>query len=409
MIRRSATLRSIAIAPLLFCVLIACRQAAAYTGGTYLQAGTLTLSSNSVLVSSYQPVTIGNSVNLSANGILNTNGNVINLNTNANPVSVFPTPAPPPPQLEIIALDKTGHPLNGIPDTYQPKYDEGYKVGYAGGYDSGFVSGKQRGTDEGTTNGQSDGYNKGFGESYQPAFDLAYNTQLPIGEAAGWNQGQVNGFAKGYDWAPTIMGSVTVSNGNHYGGGVWGSVLDVTMYSDNYGGNSNRRYLLPEEVPAFYYKLGLDDGNTIGVSEGSAAGYKVTYPDAYAAAFPIGYQNGTVEGTSQGSVNGEIKGFNAGWDLGYGPGFDSGFEAGIQHYLSGQPSSSFGTLSIELGGLGLMAPPSSLSLGDVQAGSFGSTSGGSSAASDTSVPEPTSVALLSVAIGAIILRRAGRK
>ena len=163
----------------------------------------------------------------------------------------------------------------------------------------------------------------------------------------------------------------------------------------------NTHFVSTEDVPAFYYKLGVDDGKINGVSAGSADGYKVTYPEAYAAAYPIGYENGTVEGTSQGSANGKSEGFSAGWALGYGPGFDSGFETGVQYYLNGrQPPSSFGTLSIELAGLGLVMPPDSPGAGQI--GSF-------AVASDTSVPEPTTFALLSVVIGAVILRRAGRK
>lgn len=364
---------------------MACRLTTAYSGGSTLQIGNVLYLSSS---------------NVTGFDQLSTNGNLsINL----------PTISLPQAQVEIIKTDHTGHPVDGIPGTYKPKYDEGYKVGYDTGYDSGFTTGKQRGIDAGTATGRSDGYDKGYAETYQPAFDSAYNAQLPIGEAAGWNQGQINGFTQGYNWAPTVYGygSVTISSGN-YGGGVWGSSGTVMM---NIGGGviSDLHMMSPDEVPAFYYKLGLDDGNTKGVSEGSIEGYKVTYADAYAAAFTIGYENGTTEGVSQGTANGETKGFNAGWELGYDPGFNSGFEAGVQHYLSGhQSSSSFGTLSIELGGYISMAP-GSLLLGDAQAGDIGATGSGSDVASDTGVPEPTSFALLSIAIGAVSLRRAGRK
>jgi hypothetical protein len=370
---RSAALRS--VAPLLLSVLIAGRQAPAYSGATLLQSGTLTLQSSSVWTLSYDA------------------------NTGGNLAGIVPTIAPAP-QVEIIQMDRTGHPLNGIPNTYQPKYDEGYDVGYATGYDSGLVTGKQRGINEGTATGQSDGYNKGFGETYQPAFDLAYNTQLPIGKAAGWNQGNVDGFAEGYDWAPTFFGSVSVSNSNS-NSGIWGSFSGIMLNSGGYGINSNVRIMTPDEVPAFYYQLGLDDGNTKGVSEGSAAGYKLTYADAYAAAFPIGYENGTVEGTSQGTANGNREGFSAGWDLGYGPGFDSGFDAGIQHYLSGhQPMSTYGTLEVTLSG--------SSFLGVLPVISFGATSDGVDLGLEPSVPEPTSFALLGVATAVVMLRRAGR-
>lgn len=356
---------------LFFCALMACRPAAAYWDDRPALAWNIAVPSSADSFPVYQLGTIGY------------------LTIGAPPV------AAPPPQVEIITTDRTGHPVNGIPGIYQPKYDEGHKVGYDTGYESGFLSGKQRGTEEGTANGRSDGYNKGYGETYQPAFDAAYNTLLPVGEKAGWNQGQINGFAEGYNWAPILAGSVSVSNHN-YGSGTFGSLsISSIMYGDL--GLHSYVSLSPDEVPAFYYKLGLDDGTAKGTSDGSADGYKVTYADAYAAAYPIGYQNGTVEGVAQGTANGESQGFAAGWDLGYGPGFDIGFYAGIQHYLSGQqPSSSFGTLSIEIGG-------------DIQVGDFGATIDSSNVVSDESVPEPATLPLLSVAIGAVIFRRAGRK
>jgi len=274
MIRRSAALRTIAATPLFFCVLIACRLASAYSGISLVQGGTLTLNSAA-------------SISLVQGGTLLLNNaassSLYQLNTNGNFVNALPTAAPPLPQLEYIATDRTGHPVNGIPDTYQPKYNEGYGLGYATGYDSGLITGKQRGTDVGTANGRNDGYNTGFGESYQPAFDLAYNTQLPIGKEAGWNQGNAIGFAEGYDWAPTFFGSTSLSGNLTIGGGNWGSSSGVMMTFGNYGFNSNFRSMSPDEVPAFYYKLGLDDGNTKGASDGSADGYKITYPDAYAA------------------------------------------------------------------------------------------------------------------------------
>jgi hypothetical protein len=372
MIGRSALLRS--VAPLLFSVLLAGRQAPAYSGAVLLQSGTLAIQGNSTWALSYEA------------------------NTSGNLIGIVPTITPPPPQVEIIQTDRTGHPVNGIQDTYQPKYHEGYDVGYATGYDSGLATGKQRGIDEGTAIGQSDGYNKGFGETYQLAFDLAYNTQLPIGKAAGWNQGHIDGFAEGYDWAPTFFGSGSVDWRNNSSSGISIS-SGVVAFSGGYG--TNFRIMSPDEVPAFYYKLGLDDGNTKGVSNGSTDGYKLTYADAYAAAFPIGYENGTVEGTSQGTANGHSEGFSAGWDLGYSPGFDSGFEAGIQHYLSGhQPSSTYGTLEITLSGSPFLGASPVISLG--------ATSDGVDLGSEPGVPEPTSFALLGVATAVVMLRRAAR-
>ena len=169
----------------LFCVAAICRQTAAYSGGNALQAAVLYVSNNQVVLQSHPLSTSVGWVDLNTNG-------------NGNLDSVLSAAAPPPPQLEFIETDRTGHPVDGIPGTYQPKYDEGYKVGYTTGYDSGFVTGKQRGTDEGSSNGRNDGYNKGFGETYQPAYDSAYTAQLPIGQAAGWYQGNTDGVAEGY-------------------------------------------------------------------------------------------------------------------------------------------------------------------------------------------------------------------
>src|SRR5262245_32567350 len=46
---------------------------------------------------------------------------------------------PQPPKMEYIALDRSGHPVNGIPDNYQPNYKTGYDNGYVVGYDAGLL------------------------------------------------------------------------------------------------------------------------------------------------------------------------------------------------------------------------------------------------------------------------------
>jgi PEP-CTERM motif len=376
MFRRSAALQS--VAALFLGVLIVGRLTAAYPGD--------------------DQILVANNVYLSYSATYP----VYQLDSGVHLVNVFSTPAPLVPQLEIIAMDRTGRPLNGIPDIYQPNYKEGHDIGYASGYGSGFATGQQRGTSEGTTNGRNDGYDKGWGETYQPAFDSAYDAHLPVGKVAGWNQGHVDGFADGYDYAPILAGSLTVTNNNRYGGGNWGSGAGIMAFSGSEF-NSGFRYLSPDEVPAFYYKLGLDDGKKEGESTGSTDGYKVTYSGAYAAAFPIGYEDGTAKGTSQGTSDGKDQGFSAGWEIGYEPGFDSGFDAGVQHYFSQHTSTMHGTLEVSFSGYVIPAGP--LSWGESPILFFDVAPAVGDATSDASVPEPTSMALLGIAMAAIMLRR----
>jgi hypothetical protein len=263
-----------------------------------------------------------------------------------------PEMVPEPPKMEYITLDRSGHPVNGIPDTYQPNYKTGYDNGYVAGYDAGLLSGKQQGTAVGTATGMSDGYDKGWGDAYQPAYDLAYSIQLPIGQTAGWNHGVLDGRVEGYDYAVTIAG-VVISNGNggggNYGGGGSASFGSLTMTMNN-GWFGDIRAVAPDKLQNFYYELGFDEGNDAGSAEGSTDGYNMTYPAAYDAAFPIGYGNGTVEGTKQGTDDGGSKGYTDGWDQGYVPGFDAGFVDGIAAFLAGDSRPLTSTISINSGG-----------------------------------------------------------
>jgi hypothetical protein len=299
-------------------------------------------------------------------------GYILQNGTIDNSVNVASTVTSASPSLEYIAVDGTGHPLKGIPETFQPKYDEGFQAGYGVGYASGFTNGQRRGTSAGTADGRSDGYNKGWDDAYQPAFDSAYSGQLPFGQAAGWKQGLVDGFEEGYLWAPTLSGFLTGTNNGHgHGNGIYGFSGSITISSGAWSGNN---LVSTADPPAFYYKLGYDDGNESGLSAGSTEGYNLTYPGAYATAYPIGYQNGTIQGTLQGTSDGSSEGFSAGWDFGYDRAYDYGFGAGVQYHL-------FGAFTLP-------------SYGDV----FGEPM-------SSVVPEPAGITLLSCALVVGILRR----
>jgi hypothetical protein len=57
---------------------------------------------------------------------------------------------------------------------------------------------------------------------------------------------------------------------------------------------------------------------------------------AYAAGYKIGYRNGVGEGTSDGTRDGREQGYGDGWDEGYDGGFDEGFYAGVDYHLFGE-------------------------------------------------------------------------
>jgi PEP-CTERM motif-containing protein len=290
----------------------------------------------------------------------------------------IPAAAPPAgTQIEVfLSGSQAGHPVNGVPGTYQPNYDNGYGTGYSTAYPTGLVKGKQRGQSEGTATGKSDGYSAGWDESYQPAFDTAYANNLPYGQEAGWKQGIMNGFAKGYDWAEAFAEDhVTWNHNPNDSYGSAGSVFISANGPGGWGGTLNLTQTVSvSDVSGFYFKLGYGDGNTAGLAAGDTDGYSETYPIAYAAAYPLGHEIGATQGSLYGIQNGKESGFNAGWQLGYGPGYDGGFAAGIEYYRTGD-----------------FALPN-------YAGVFG-------APMPSQVPEPSSLALVGIAVAPMMLRR----
>jgi hypothetical protein len=228
-----------------------------------------------------------------------------------------------------------------VPTEFQPKYDEGFDLGYPVGYKSGLVSGKTRGRTEGWTNGTNDGQNDGWEAAFQPAYDLAYDARYPRGHRAGWKDGVVEGFEKGFDYAPTIAAEIL--NNWYNGGNYWSGITMVSagtfdisglgLYSGDY---TVWRDNLGYDWAKHFYDEGFTDGRTEGFTVGSDEGYNLTYPKAYAAAYPIGYVSGVWDGTRDGTRQGGEQGYDDGWDTGYDTGYDEGFVAGVDYHLFGE-------------------------------------------------------------------------
>ena len=243
-------------------------------------------------------------------------------------------------------------PALGVPELYQPNYDEGYGAGYTSGYDSGFPVGEERGVTEGTSQGNSQGYTAGWDEAYQPAYDLAYTMQFPLGAEEGYAVGLLDGFDAGYDWAEeqaNYYSGVLAVNGAvlDWYGGVYGGYLSVNFLTGisirdlgGYDGSSSGTLTmsitpLEYDWAAHYYDEGFTDGKGIGYSAGDLAGYDAAYPTAFAAAFETGRLAGFDEGGAEGTSLGGLAGFDAGWDAGYAQGEPIGFDAGVEYFLYG--------------------------------------------------------------------------
>jgi hypothetical protein len=239
-------------------------------------------------------------------------------------------------------------PAWGVPELYQPNYDEGYGAGYTIGYDSGFPVGQERGLTEGTTKGRDQGYTAGWDEAYQPAYDLAYTMQFPLGAVQGYDAGLADGFSAGYEYAEQLadyyggFSSVYDSAGMYAGsvmistGGLWREYIG----DNGYGGDGSSSGALSISITpldydwaAHFYNEGFTDGKKNGYSVGDIAGYDAAYPAAFAAAFDLGHAAGIDEGGAEGASQGGFAGFNDGWDAGYAEGEPIGFDAGFASYV----------------------------------------------------------------------------
>jgi hypothetical protein len=227
--------------------------------------------------------------------------------------------------------------LADIPSLYRPNYSNGYADGYATGYDIGFDNGSGRGTTEGVEAGDSDGYNDGWDDAYQVAYENAYVKYFRVGKAEGWNSGVRDGFDEGLEEARRLLatanfGSLTISSGTLYSGGLGGLVTN----RGSTGGGINslaavtRTAIHNIDWAAHYYDVGYDDGYDHGLSIGDKNGYDVAYPVAYAAAYEIGFFNGSSLGTYHGALDGSSDGSSDGWQIAYDPGYDAGYSVGLR-------------------------------------------------------------------------------
>ena len=234
-----------------------------------------------------------------------------------------------------------------VPTDYQPKYDEGYGLGYPIGYKSGLNTGKDRGRTEGWSTGKSEGFTSGSSAAYSPAFDLAYDARFPVGHRAGWETGLVEGFEEGFDYAPTYVailndwynssslsaGNLTITsnfNSRHF------DYSNGTNLIDSLAGTLSVWLIGSYDWNRHYFDQGFDEGKTAGFSVGSEDGYNLTYPIAYAGGYKIGFRDGVGVGTRNGTRDGREQGYDDGWDEGYGGGFDEGFYAGLDYHLFGE-------------------------------------------------------------------------
>lgn len=228
-----------------------------------------------------------------------------------------------------------------VPKDFQSDYRTGYDSGYTIGYDSGLASGKAEGTSVGTQKGQAAGFDKGWNETYPAAYDAAYNTSLPIGHLDGWEQGILEGFEAGLDWAPIILSpgvySPGASNGTLSIAGSWLGYYDWSGSGTWLGGVIVHSGLFHQyNWSQHWYDEGYDAGHEKGNTIGHKVGYRLTYASAYAAAFEIGYQSGLTEGVTDGTDEGTDAGFTAGWDLGYDNAYSWGFYAGLDYAAFGE-------------------------------------------------------------------------
>jgi hypothetical protein len=235
-----------------------------------------------------------------------------------------------------------------VPAEFQANYDDGFDAGYTVGYDSGFAVGQERGVAEGTKQGQLEGYDSGWDDAYAPAYDLAYTLQRAIGLEQGYDDGVVKGFEEGYEWADSVAQAYNASLGVSGTSGLYSidfsGITFIRLGDDgvpNWGGpGASGSLAMSMATTSFgidwavhYYDEGFKAGKASGLTVGDTAGYDAAYPAAYSSAFGIAYDGGLIAGDAAGTTDGGLDGFDDGWSLGFDEGQPIGFDAGVHFFL----------------------------------------------------------------------------